>query len=146
MKLFLDTNVIIDVIASREPFVEDSRKVLSLCEQGQAEGVMSAITLCTISYVLRKFAAPGTLRRQIRDFRNLLSPVDLTAALLDRAISSTIADFEDAVQFYSAVYSDADYIITRNAKDFPQDSIPVLSPAAFLNLKELSPGNGKTSK
>lgn len=135
MKLFLDTNVIIDVIASREPFIEDSRKVLSLCERGQAEGVMSALTLCTISYVLRKFAAPGTLRRQIRDLRNLLPPVDLTTQLLDRAISSTISDFEDAVQFYSAVYCDADCIITRNAKDFPQDDIPVLSPTAFLNLK-----------
>ena len=94
MKLFLDTNVIIDVIASREPFVEDSRKVLSLCEEGKAEGVMSALTLCTISYVLRKYAAPGTLRRQIRDLRNLLPPVDLTTQLLDRAISSTITDFE----------------------------------------------------
>ena len=135
MKLFLDTNVIIDVIASREPFVEDSRNVLSLCEQGRADGVISALTLCTISYVLRKYAAPGTLRRKIRDLRNLLPPIDLTTSLLDRAISSTIADFEDAVQFYSAVYSDADYIITRNAKVFPQDSIPVLSPAAFLNLK-----------
>ena len=135
MKLFLDTNVIIDVIASREPFVDDSRKVLSFCEQGQAEGVMSAISLCTISYVLRKCAAPGTLRRQIRDLRNLLPPVDITTQLLDRAISSTITDFEDAVQFYSAVYCDADYIITRNAKDFPQDGIPVLSPTAFLNLK-----------
>ena len=135
MKLFLDTNIIIDVIASREPFVEDSRKVLSLCERGQTEGVMSVLTLCTISYVLRKYAAPGTLRRQIRDLRNLLPPVDLTTQLLDRAISSTIADFEDAVQFYSAVYCDADCIITRNAKAFPQDGIPVLSPTAFLNLK-----------
>ena len=135
MKLFLDTNVIIDVIASREPFVEDSRKVLSLCEQGKAEGVMSAITLCTISYVLRKYAAPGTLRRQIRDLRNLIHPVDLTTQLLDRAVSSAIVDFEDAVQYYSAVYCDADCIITRNARDFPQDGIPVLSPTAFLNLK-----------
>ena len=135
MKLFLDTNVIIDVIASREPFVEDSRRILSLCEQGRAEGVMSALTLCTISYVLRKYAAPGTLRRQIRDLRNLIHPVDLTTQLLDRAVSSAIVDFEDAVQYYSAVYCDADCIITRNARDFPQDGIPVLSPAAFLNLK-----------
>ena len=104
------------------------------------------MALCTISYVLRKYAAPGTLRRQIRDLRNLLPPVDLMTQLLDRAISSTITDFEDAVQFYSAVYSDADYIITRNAKDFPQDSIPVLSPAAFLNLKELSPETGETTE
>ena len=135
MKLFLDTNVIIDVIASREPFFEDSRRILSLCEQGRAEGVMSALTLCTISYVLRKYAAPGTLRRQIRDLRNLVSPVDLTTQLLDRAVSSAIVDFEDAVQYYSAVYCDADCIITRNARDFPQDGIPVLSPATFLNLK-----------
>ena len=75
------------------------------------------------------------LKRQIRDLRNTLLPVDLTASVLDKAIASTIADFEDAVQFYSAVYTDADYIITRNAKVFPQDSIPVLSPTAFLQLK-----------
>ena len=81
------------------------------------------------------FRSRGLSYPLIRDLRNLLPPVDLTTQLLDRAISSTIADFEDAVQFYSAVYSDADCIITRNAKDFPQDGIPVLSPTAFLNLK-----------
>ena len=136
-KLFLDTNVVIDVIARREPFFEDSCEVLSLCETGKADGVVSAITFCTISYVLRKFSTADTLRHQIRDLRNTLPPVDLTASLLDKAISSTIADFEDAVQFYSAVYTDADFIITRNAKGFPQDGIPVLSPTAFLQLKRI---------
>ena len=135
MKLFLDTNVVIDVIAAREPFIADSRAIFNLCETGKAEGSVSALTLCTVSYVLRKFSTADTLRHQIRDLRNTLPPVDLTASLLDKAISSTIADFEDAVQFYSAVYTDADFIITRNAKDFPQDAIPVLSPTAFLQLK-----------
>ena len=133
-KLFLDTNVVIDVIARREPFFEDSCEVLSLCETGKADGVVSAITFCTVSYVLRKFSTADALRHQIRDLRNTLPPVDLTASLLDKAISSTIVDFEDAVQFYSAVYTDADFIITRNAKEFPQDGIPVLSPTAFLQL------------
>ena len=134
MKLFLDTNVVIDVIAAREPFVADSRAIFDLCESGKADGRISALTLCTVSYVLRKFVTPGTMRTKLREFRNILTPVDLSVSLLDKAIASSIADFEDAVQFYTAVYSEADYIITRNVRHFPQDNIPVLTPADFLVL------------
>ena len=134
MKLFLDTNVVIDVIAAREPFVADSRAILNLCETGKAEGSISALTLCTVSYVLRKFVSPGTMRTKLSELRNILSPIDLSVSLLDKAISSSISDFEDAVQFYTAVYSEADYIITRNVKHFPQDNIPVLTPTEFLVL------------
>ena len=134
MKLFLDTNIVIDVIANREPFVEDSRIILNLCETGQAEGIISTLTLCTISYVLRKFATPGMMRTKLRDLRNILTPIDLSVSLLDKAIASSITDFEDAVQFYTAAYSDADVIITRNIKHFPQDNIPVLTPTEFLAI------------
>ena len=134
MKLFLDTNIVIDVIANREPFVEDSQIILNLCETGKAEGVISALTLCTISYVLRKFATPGMMRTKLRDLRNILTPIDLSVSLLDKAIASSITDFEDAVQFYTASYSDADVIITRNIKHFPQDNIPVLTPTEFLAI------------
>ncbi|MBO7533076.1 MAG: PIN domain-containing protein [Victivallales bacterium] len=134
MKLFLDTNIVIDVIANRESFVEDSRIILNLCETGKAEGIISALTLCTISYVLRKFATPGMMRTKLRDLRNILTPIDLSVSLLDKAIASSITDFEDAVQFYTAAYSDADVIITRNIKHFPQDNIPVLTPTEFLAL------------
>ena len=134
MKLFLDTNVVIDVIAAREPFVADSRAIFNLCETGKAEGSISALTLCTVSYVLRKFVSPGTMRTKLSELRNILSPIDLSVSLLDKAISSSISDFEDAVQFYTAVYSEADYIITRNVKHFHQDNIPVLTPTEFLVL------------
>ena len=136
MKLFLDTNIVIDVLAAREPFVADSRAVFNLCETGKANGCISALTLCTISYVLRKLVTPVTMRTKLRDLRNVLTPIDLSVSLLDKAISSTIADFEDAVQFYTAVYSEADYIITRNVKHFPQENIPVLTPTDFLALTQ----------
>ena len=134
MKLFLDTNVVIDVIAAREPFVADSQAVLNLCEIGKAEGMISVLTHCTVSYVLRKFVSQGVMRTKLRELRNVLTPVELSVALLDKAIDSQISDFEDAVQFYSAVYSGADFIITRNAKHFPQYNIPVLSPTDFIAL------------
>ena len=134
MKLFLDTNVVIDVIAAREPFVADSRAIFNLCETGKADGVISALTLCTVAYVLRKFVTPGVMRTKLRDFRNVLAPVDLSVSLLDKVISSPMSDFEDAVQFYTAAYSGADYIITRSVKHFPQDNIPVLTPTDFWAL------------
>ena len=134
MKLFLDTNVVIDVIAAREPFVADSTAVFNLCETGKVEGIISALTLCTISYILRKYVTPGTMRTKLQQFRNVLTPVDLSVSLLDKALASPISDFEDAVQFYTAVYSEADYIITRNAKHFPSNHIPVLSPTDYLAL------------
>lgn len=134
MKLFLDTNVVIDVIAAREPFVADSTAVFNLCETGKVEGIISALTLCTISYILRKYLTPGTMRTKLQLFRNVLTPVDLSVSLLDKALASPISEFEDAVQFYTAVYSEADYIITRNAKHFPSNHIPVLSPTDYLAL------------
>jgi len=134
MKLFIDTNVIIDVIASREPFFADSRAIINLCEMGKTEGIVSTLTLCTVSYVLRKFVTPGTMRAKLRELRNVLSPIDLSVSVIDTAISSNITDFEDAVQFYTAVYSEAEYIITRNVKHFPQGTIPVLTPTEFLVL------------
>jgi len=135
MKLFIDTNVVIDVIAKRELFLPESQAILTLCESGRAEGIVSTLTLCTVAYVLRKNVAPGIMKRSLREFRNVLRPVDLSVSIIDKAIDSSVTDFEDAVQFYTAVYSDADYIITRNVKHFPQKNIPVLTPTDFLALE-----------
>ncbi len=135
MKLFIDTNVVIDGIARREPFFADSQMILNLCEYGKTEGIVSTLTLCTVAYVLRKNVTPGTMRKKLRDFRNALKSIDLSVSIPDRAIDSSMTDFEGAVPFFTAAYCDADYIITRNVKHFPQDNIPVLTPAAFLALE-----------
>ena len=90
MKLFIDTNVVIDFIASRETFVDDSRAILNLCESGKVEGGISALTFCTVSYVLRKFVQPGTMRIKLSEFRNVLIPIDLTVSVLDKDLSSSI--------------------------------------------------------
>ena len=136
MKLFIDTNVIIDVIAKRMPFFNDSLAVFNLCEVGKAEGVVSALTLCTVSYVLRKYVTAGFMRKKLQAFRNIFTPVDLSVSILDKAIASSISDFEDGVQFYTAVYSESDFIVTRNSKHFPQENIPVLTPAELLSRLE----------
>ena len=74
------------------------------------------------------------MRTKLRDLRNLLIPIELSVSLLDKAIASSITDFEDAVHFYTAAYSRADYIITCNINHFQQKDFPVLTPTAFLLL------------
>ena len=133
-KLFFDTNVIIDVMDAREPFFMNSMAVLNLCEAGKAEGIISTLTFCNISYILRKLTAPTDLRSNLLIFRNLLTPVDLSASLIDKAIASSISDFEDAIQYYSAQYGKADFIITRNVRRFPKTPIPVLTPTEYLTI------------
>ena len=136
MKLFIDTNVILDVLAGREPFFRASASVLNLCELGKAEGAASTLTFCTASYVLRKNLKGELMKSHLRSLRNICRPIDLTASVINKAIDSDIADFEDAVQFFSAVYCSADYIITRNTRDFPRlDNLPVITPADFLALE-----------
>jgi predicted nucleic acid-binding protein len=134
MKLFINTNVVINVIASREPFVFDSLAIFNLCESGKADGQISALTFCTVSYVLRKFVPPDIMRIKLREFRNVLIPIDLTLSVLDKALSSSISDFEDAVQYFSSQSFVADCIITRNPKDFEKSSVPVYTPIEFLQM------------
>ena len=136
MKIFLDTNILLDVLLDRKPFSEPSSKVWRLAECGRLEAVISSISFNNIFYIVRKYAGKEAAQRTVEVMNVNFSVFPLTRDIIGKAIAAKLPDFEDSIQFFSAVSCAADYIITRNAKDFPQDSIPVLSPAAFLGLKD----------
>ena len=136
MKVFLDTNILLDVLLDRKPFSEPSSKVWRLAECGRLEAVISAISFNNIFYIVRKYSGKEAAQRTVEVMNVNFSVFPLTRDIIGKAIAAKLPDFEDSIHFFSAVSCAADYIITRNAKDFPQDSIPVLSPAAFLGLKD----------
>ena len=136
MKIFLDTNILLDVLLDRKPFSEPSSKVWRLAECGRLEAVISSISFNNIFYIVRKYSGKDAAQRTVEVMNVNFSVFPLTRDIIGKAIAAKLPDFEDSIQFFSAVSCAADYIITRNAKDFPQDSIPVLSPAAFLGLKD----------
>ena len=129
MKLFIDTNVVIDVLAQRQHFYDASAAILTMLEKDEAEGFISAISFNNIHYILRKQSGK-TKANAIR----MLNIVTLDEKILTRTIESAFNDFEDGIQFFSAMRSNADYLISRNVKDFPHDDIPVLTPEEFLQL------------
>ncbi len=133
MKIFVDTNILIDVLARRRPFYADSAAVWTLAEEGRIEGLVSAVSFTNIFYVVRKLADAKTARRTLALLRNAFTPVGCNGRILNLAMDSDFKDFEDAVQYFSAVQAGAECMISRNPHDFPRTSqCPVLTPAEFL--------------
>lgn len=133
MKVFLDTNVLIDVLAKRQPFYADSATVWTLAEKGQIEGQVSALSFTNIYYVIRKLEDAKTARSMLGLLRDVFTPVSCDAQILNLALASDFKDFEDAVQYFSAVQAESDCLISRNPNDFAKPrECPVLTPAEFL--------------
>jgi predicted nucleic acid-binding protein len=132
MRVFLDTNVLLDVIEARPGLVEESSDVLNLAEGLQSELYIAWHSLATIYYLIRRGRSEQAAMAeidQILAWANI-APVDSLSAT--RARNLKFPDFEDAMQCVCAESYQADIIITRNTKDFIQSPISVMSPAEFL--------------
>lgn len=132
-KVFIDTNVLLDVLAARVPFYDDAAAILSLAEKRKFEICISAISFTTIFYLLRKALDAKEARAALRRIHGAFTIVACDERILSFAIDCKIKDFEDAVQYFSASQAKADFFVTRNTRDFPADlPIPPTSPKEFL--------------
>lgn len=134
MKIFIDTNILLDVFLNRQPFVKDSLSIWSLVESEKLEGYISAISFNNIHYILRRAFDGKTADEAMRIMRDTFRITPLDERLLNKAIDNKFDDFEDAIQYFSAIHADVDHIITRNVKDFSRHDISALTPEAFLSL------------
>jgi len=132
VKVFVDTNVLLDVLAKREPFYGDSVSVWTMAEQGKIDGLVSAISFTNIFYIVRKLSDRQVALQTMAQLRDTFTPVACDGQVLNQAIDSDFKDFEDAVQYFSACQAGALCIVSRNADHFPRSEPPVLGPAEFL--------------
>lgn len=134
MRLFVDTNVLLDVLARRQPFYGASAEVWSLVERGVHPGFISAISFNNIYYIVRKTAGRRSADRALKALRDIFDCVAPDRGIVNQAIDSEYSDFEDAVQFHSAVRADADYLVTRDAAGFPTTGPAVVTPEELLQV------------
>ena len=131
-KLFLDTNVVVDLLGERDPFYDAISKIVSIADRGKLKLVVSSLTFSTTYYLLSKFENSEVVKEKIRKFKVILETADLTNQIIEKGLSSSFPDFEDSLQYYCALDTDCNVIITRNGKDFKESEIPVLSPIEYL--------------
>lgn len=132
MVLLIDTNVILDVLINRPEFVKDSSMIWKLCETEQARGYISTLTYANMMYVMRKQMTPDQIAEIFRKLSLIFEFADFSPAVLERAVTMKWKDFEDAVQSATAEAFHADYIITRNLKDFTQSRVMAFTPSELL--------------
>lgn len=132
-KLFLDTNVVIDLLGEREPFYNSIAKIATLADNGKIHLIVSALTYSTVYYLLSRFEDKEVVKEKIRKFKVIAETSDLTDKIIDKGLSSKFKDFEDSLQYYCAVKLECNMLITRNGKDFKESEIPVFSPDEYLS-------------
>ena len=118
MKLFLDTNVILDIALDRKPFVDHAILLWRLAEQKKIIGCLSNTSITDIFYIIRKHAGSEKARAFIADILDTFKLVDMDEDGFREALNSDMADFEDAVQYVIALRNNCDALITRNKTDF----------------------------
>jgi predicted nucleic acid-binding protein len=133
-RVFVDTDVILDLATGREPFVRDSHNVLAVLERGRASGFVSSNVITYVYYILRKLGSDEKARIFIQALLSYLFIVPVDHQNVLQALDSPFKDFEDAVQHFSARTNQCDCIVTRNLDGYTNSGITVLDPKGFLAL------------
>ena len=132
MRLLIDANILLDVLQNRQPYAADSAKIWKLCETAQDLGFVTALSFANLVYVMRKELDPETIEEVYRKLELIFQFTELSSKDLDKAVAMKWNDFEDALQAAAAERMNADYIITRNVRDFLHSRVMALTPAEYL--------------
>lgn len=132
-RLFLDTNIILDLLGERDPFYEEAAKLATLADKGSVTLVVSPLSFATVNYILTKFESTELAKEKLRKFKILCEICNLDEHFVEKGLVSSFNDFEDSLQYFSAVASDCEIIITRNSKDYKSSLIPVMTAGEFLS-------------
>jgi len=140
-RVLIDVNVVLDVLADREPFAEDSAAVLGEVEAGNLDGYLAAHTVTTLHFLLAKHLGRARTRRALSDLLSLVRLVPVDEDRIHHALAANWKDFEDAVQAACAEKEGVDYLVTHNKSDFRKSAIKAVTPAELLALLPLPPSN-----
>ena len=130
-RLFLDTNIVVDLLEGREPFCYDAAQLFTMAHDKRVELLVSPMTFSTASFLLRKHGSEG-VRNLLSNLRQLVRVTISDERTVDDSIASQFKDFEDAMQYYTALNAKAEIIITRNGKDFTASKLPVMTATEYI--------------
>ena len=128
----IDANILLDVLQNREPHVQASSVVWKLCETEKAKGYVSALTFANLVYIMRKELDPKKIEETLKALSLIFEFADFNVSDLTHAAELEWDDFEDAVQSVTAERVHADYIITRNVRDFAKSKVVAFTPSELI--------------
>lgn len=131
-KIFVDTNIVIDLLQKRQEFYVEAQELFTLADRKKVKLYISALTIANTHYVLSRHFNSNNARKILAKFKVLVTVLAIDDKVIELALASDFNDFEDAIQYYCAIENGAQFILTRNKKDFKDSAIPVLSAKEYL--------------
>ena len=132
MKVFLDTNVVVDLLGERKPFFDDAVRIVEMHRRGFIRVCVSSLTVVNCAYILQKAYTEAVMMEKVRLICNMFDVMPIDNTVIMKAIESGRHDFEDAVQYFSAMRGESDVIVTRDRKGFMDFDTLVMTPSEFV--------------
>ena len=133
-KILVDTNIIIDILTKRKKFYKPASWLFTLSDNNELELAISSLTFANTYYMLSKELDSGKAKEILRKFKLLVKILPMDDKIIDLSLNSDFKDFEDAIQYYTAIENKLDMIITRNLKDFKLSKIPVMTANDYIKM------------
>ncbi len=134
-KVFVDTDIILDLLANRNPFYKHAAILFSEADKGNIELYVSSLSFSNLNYLLSKQYSSDQARKKLLKFKTLVTVLAVTDKIVELALSSDFKDFEDGLQYFTATESGIKKLLTRNLKDFKAAEIIVMTAEQFLKGK-----------
>lgn len=132
MRILVDTNVVLDVVLARNPWVAEATDLLDRIARRELEGFVSAHAVTTLFYVVERERERRTALTAVSDLLSIVEVAEVGSADFQRALTLGLRDFEDAVQVAASLRVGADFLVTRNAKDYKGSPVTVKAPGELL--------------
>jgi predicted nucleic acid-binding protein len=132
-KIFVDTNIVIDLLSRREEFFKEAQDLFTAADKRKVKLYISSLTFANTYYLLSRQFKADEAKKILTRFKVLVEVLSLDDKILDLALASDFTDFEDAIQYYTAIENGLGSIITRNKKDFKLSKLPVFTAKEYLS-------------
>ena len=131
-RVFVDTNIVLDLLQKRDEFYSDAQDLFTLADKKEVKLYVSALTIENTHYLLSKFYNLNEARKILLKFKVLVEVLAVNDKIIDLSLASDFNDFEDGMQYYTAIENNMELILTRNKKDFKNSNLPVLTAREYL--------------
>ena len=138
-KVFADSEIVLDLLTGRAPHHLYAAALFSLAEKGKVKICVSSLTFANVHYILSRQMHAEKARNILATFKTLVTVLPVDDAVLDRALASEFKDFEDALQYHTALEHNLNKLLTRNLKDYKKARIQVFTAQQFLKLQKSTP-------
>ncbi len=134
-KVFVDTDIVLDLLSYREPFYTHSAYLFSEADKGKTKIYVSSLSFSNLNYILSKQYSTDQARKKLLKFKTLVTVLAVTDKVVELALSSDFKDFEDGLHYFTAIENNLNTLLTRNLKDYKTAEIAVMTAEQFLKGK-----------